>query len=322
MQALMENPQAAALMAQVASLLAQSAGSAATSGPNAPSAAQAPAPPIAPAAAAQPAVHAPAFTPEFVTQSTQDYGFLTEYWLVEHYHAARNGIPPNMRLQHFTEHAIKLGGVHLNERSSQLVVACYLLANREDPRVQEMTSFQKHALLQTVKDQLRREARKCPSQPCLKALPHQPSNLYSSARTQHLYEAAFKDSSPVPFPFSTADLQATVFSIPMRVSRYAHSDANAFSAVSGGGGGGADGGLRMLQMFMQMAGQMQQQDPNCPGLQIFGAAGSGGRLRQHPNRIQTVQVVSLSLKTYYLQNLATLSILIQLLCMYFCNVYM
>ena len=287
----MENPQAAALMA----LLAQSAvstGSAATSGPNASSAAQAPTPP-APVAAAQPV--APAWTPEFVKQQTQDYESLTEYWTAEHYQAARSGIPPNLRLQRFTEHCASLGGLHLNERSAQLVVACYLLANREDPRVQETTSFQRHALLLTVKDQLRREARRHLGQPCLKVLARAPSELYNSAQTQHLYEAAFSNSPPVPFPFSCADLQATLVSIPMRMSRYAHSNAIAVNPVSRGGGGGAVGDLRMLQMLMQVAGQMQpqqqqqdpncpqqQQDPNCPGLQIFGNAGFGGRLRQHP----------------------------------------
>ena len=184
-------------------------------------------PATAPEPATQPpparlAAPAPAFSPEFVSKTTQDYTNIPAYYTSSHWRVLHLGVPATKRLEVFTATPRALGCYHPNEESVAAIVGCYLLACDDDPEVKKLTAVQKHILMDIVKEALRPKRNDTTPRVFLKYLPENPEVFQRHGATASLFAAAYNGGVlPVRFPHSRSDLYSAMHSFPWRMSKLA-----------------------------------------------------------------------------------------------------
>ena len=233
--------------------------------------------PAGPAAgAAAPAPTQPAWVPTFETKRTQDYTEIYSYYTQSHWGVCNDGTPHSLRQQTFTDHAIKLGCYHPSERTCQTILACYRCACQGDQRVRDLTALQRHALLVSIKEDIKRAARRHGIAPALKQLPPNPVALQAHDQSRPLWQGAFAEEAPVVCPFAVADLRLAMDSFRLRMDktqRMLHQQPPPIASATD------QGLMAMMRMMSTMQANFERQaQQGCgplPGLQIFAPSSRG-----------------------------------------------
>ena len=217
-----------------------------------------------------------AWTPAFHAKITQNYESLPAFWTATVLSTTQ--VPQTMRLQGFTDLAIKLGCRHPSEKSVQTIVASYLLANQGEPCVMQLTSHQRNGLVCVVKEDIRRAARRGRTNVSLQTLPNSPQELRAHGQTHHLYAAAYQNEGPVTFPYTAGDLRLAMDTVPLRMPKKASFYAHQHQPLGMGFFGPQAMSqpvnvMAMAQAMTAMAAQMTQQSSQqdvIPGLMLCG----------------------------------------------------
>ena len=132
-----------------------------------------------------------AWTPAFDAQITQKYESLHAFWTAAVLSTTQ--VPETMRLQWFTDLAIKLGCLHPSDKSVQTIVASYLLANQSEACVMQLNSHHRNGLVCLVNEDIRRAARRGRTNLSLQSLAKSPQQLRAHGQSHDLYDAAYQN---------------------------------------------------------------------------------------------------------------------------------
>ena len=216
-------------LVQLAGLLQAAVGSCAPSGQVAqPSAetAQVAQPSPAPAAA-------PEWKPEIrymsdrssSSQITQQWEEIIHCYPMTVWQQENRGVNFTERFQEWIDLPVQMGLRRPLENTRHAIVTGYLLANRSDPRIANMTSLQKSAIQQLVKDACQAKVKKESRLKCLVALPPNPAELAKHAEEFAKHQST-KDllsvvAFPVRCPFSPLEVKEVADSFQTRLAKRA-----------------------------------------------------------------------------------------------------
>ena len=187
------------------------------------------------------------------TQTTQQWDDIIHCYPATTWKQEHRGIPANERLQEWIDLPLHMGLRHPSENTRHVIVSCYLLANRSDPKVAGMSSIQKTAMQELVKDACTQKVRKEGRLKCLVALPPNPVEL-----AKHAEEFAQNQSTkdllsvmamglPVRCPFSAIEVKEVSVSFQTRLTKQQQSAASACPSTSD-----TSSIMQMQMMQMQM----------------------------------------------------------------------